>query len=463
MFCTKCGTKNSDDNAFCTNCGAKLNRPAPSASKPVNNEQGETTAVSSQNTDMADQTIVINVSNSHSQDNVQNTSSSDKTTVISPITSAPAKQIPIGTEPSQATSASPGRPQHAAISQQPTQVHKPILQQSSVQQNQPQPSRSQFAAQQAPVYATTAQRAASYSDIPVRSKSKNKIIIPVIIALVIIAAIVVTAFLTGGFGLMGVKAKSSVNEYTWEELSQISEKIGNASDETEAIEIAKKYNLVTKDGKLDGTQTKTVQLANGTSATVQIAGFAHDTKSSGEKAGITFIFCDAIDLQPMNADDTNSGGWDKSQLRSWLNSDGIRLLPKDLQNALVPVDKSTNNVGQTKNSSSISITTDSLWLFSCVELCGDTNWFASNDAAYNNVLNAEGKEYKLFMDCFVASGKQAEVLSKHYDNGFVWWWGRSPNPSTGERFFDTDKTGIIKGDMDYPSSLKGGVVPGFCI
>lgn len=461
MFCTKCGTKNSDDNAFCTNCGAKLNRPAPSASKPVNNEQGETTAVSSQNTDMADQTIVINVSNSHSQDTVQNTSSSDKTTVISPITSAPAKQIPIGTEPSQATSASPGRPQHAAISQQPTQVHKPILQQSSVQQNQPQPSRSQFAAQQAPVYATTAQRAASYSDIPVRSKSKNKIIIPVIIALVIIAAIVVTAFLTGGFGLMGVKAKSSVNEYTWEELSQISEKIGNASDETEAIEIAKKYNLVTKDGRLDGNQTKDVTLSDGTVVQVQIVGFCHDEKADGTgKAGLSFIFKDGLASRSINSTDSNSGGWDKSQARSWLASDGLGMLPGDLQNCILSVKKKTNNTGQTTTSSSVTTTTDKLWLFSSIELFGATSYYKDDRAYCNTILNTEGEKYKLFQDSDTAMGQTNSILKMHFMDAGCSWWLRSPVPSSKDRFCSVNLQGNYASDQaaeSYP------LLPGFSL
>ena len=32
MFCTKCGTKNEDNNAFCKNCGAKLVKPAVNSS-----------------------------------------------------------------------------------------------------------------------------------------------------------------------------------------------------------------------------------------------------------------------------------------------------------------------------------------------------------------------------------------------------------------------------------------------
>lgn len=48
--------------------------------------------------------------------------------------------------------------------------------------------------------------------------------------------------------------EKTLEDYTWEELSKISEEIGNAPDEGAAIEIAKGYKLTTEDGKLDGTR-----------------------------------------------------------------------------------------------------------------------------------------------------------------------------------------------------------------
>ena len=72
----------------------------------------------------------------------------------------------------------------------------------------------------------------------------------------------------------------------------------------------KKYNLCTPDGKLDGTQVKNVTLFDGTTTQVQIAGFAHDDKTVGSgKAGITFIFKDAVAEHSMNNSRTNAGGW----------------------------------------------------------------------------------------------------------------------------------------------------------
>lgn len=168
----------------------------------------------------------------------------------------------------------------------------------------------------------------------------------------------------------GAAVKSAVEAYTWDELSRISAEIGAAGDEAAAIEVAKKYNLCTPEGKLDGTQVKSVALADGTQTTVQIVGFAHDDKTAGGKAGITFIFGDCVGEAPMNSTDTNAGGWEASQMRAYLNGDWRTQLPQDLDAVIVPVDKLSNNVGETDAVSAVTTTSDALWLFSLSELAG---------------------------------------------------------------------------------------------
>ena len=129
---------------------------------------------------------------------------------------------------------------------------------------------------------------------------------PIAIVAAIVAVVIVVVIGVNVLG--GVPVKDSTEAYTWDELSRISDEIGKASDESAAVEIAKKYNLTTKDGKLDGTQTKSVTLTDGTRTAVQIAGFAHDEKTDGGKAGITFIFKDCIGEGKINPSNTNAGG-----------------------------------------------------------------------------------------------------------------------------------------------------------
>lgn len=317
---------------------------------------------------------------------------------------------------------------------------------------------------------------------------------PPIIAMVIAVVVLVAAMVTGGFGLSGCSSvssedsgknasvensaeennseegskeensKNSIEEYTWAELSAISSEIAEASDENAAVEIAKKYNLVGEDGILDGSQRKNVMLSDGTQTSVQIAGFVHDDKSDGGKAGITFIFSDAIAEHEINPVDTrttstvNTGGWEASEMRSWLGSEGKALLPQDLQDALVEVEKLTNNTGQTKDDSSVTATSDELWLFSYVELAGAPS---DEETQSFNVYSDEGSQYKLFRDQHVARYDLNSVLTKTYNGESCNWWERSPDAGTEACFRRVTNVGVP--DVNSLVNKDLAVVPGFCI
>lgn len=271
-----------------------------------------------------------------------------------------------------------------------------------------------------------------------------------------------------------VVVKSAVEAYTWDELSQISAEIGLAGDEAAAIEVAKRYNLCTPEGKLDGTQVKSVTLADGTQTTVQIVGFAHDDKTSGGKAGITFIFGDCVADAAMNTTDTNVGGWEASKMRAYLNGDWLVQLPEDLYSVIVPVEKLTNNVGYSQDLSSITSTSDTAWLFSAVELSGRSDsWYdagsTENWQSCNDIQNAQGTEYKLFADMAVGDGGDNEILIRDVEAGdgtTRFWWNRSPMPlssgSFGGVYCNSYPYSAGPGAGGEANSLNG-VVPGFCI
>lgn len=65
-----------------------------------------------------------------------------------------------------------------------------------------------------------------------------------IVAAVVIMAIAVVVLLP-----KGPQVKSCLNDYSWEEIAQISKLISKKGDQNGAIEIAKKYHLCTADGK----------------------------------------------------------------------------------------------------------------------------------------------------------------------------------------------------------------------
>ena len=306
--------------------------------------------------------------------------------------------------------------------------------------------------------------------------------------LAVVIMMVIGISMVGCSSGSGVEVKDSTEAYTWDELSKISGEIAKASDESAAVEVAKKYHLTTADGKLDGTQTKSIELNNGTQTYVQIAGFYHDEKTNGSgKAGITFIFGDVIAAHAMNTADTSNGGWEASSMRSWLALDGMNMLPNDLKGLIVEVKKYTNNVGGSigydGDSSSITSTSDKLWLFSYMELCGahasDSEDLldegAEDDVSvpWYALYEAEGQEYQLFRDLGVSpwSGDN-QILCKPYEkdefgygDGPYAWWERTPylgNYSEGTRFLNVTSEGDADGYLSA-DAYRVGVVPGFCI
>lgn len=287
-----------------------------------------------------------------------------------------------------------------------------------------------------------------------------------LVGIVAVTVLFIVGFSTGWFGLAagsGVAVKGGLNDYSWEELSKISKEIAGSGDEQAALRVAGRYHLVGENGRLDGSQTKSLRLNDGTETTVQIAGFCHDTKTEGGKAGLTFVFCDAIAKRPMNTASTNAGGWEASSLRSWLGSEGVLLLPYDLQARLVAVDKLSNNTGETMTSKAVTTTSDYLWLFSLTELCGtlDGDALPTADVYESAIFDAEGTQYELFQNADINLFSANSALVKQFGQGASSWWERSANPASSNQFLNVQPNGT-------PYSLElaegeGGVLPGFCL
>ncbi len=139
----------------------------------------------------------------------------------------------------------------------------------------------------------------------------------------------------------------------------------------------------------------------------------------------------------MNPTDTNAGGWEASQMRGYLNSDVMTLLPEDLKSAIVPVDKLTNNVGKTQDISAVTATSDSLWLFSLAELAGPISAAELLGGSYGwaaDIFNAEGSRYQLFSDTGVIWNNENSTLVKNLQGSPDSWWGRSPYPDSSGDF-----------------------------
>lgn len=250
--------------------------------------------------------------------------------------------------------------------------------------------------------------------------------------------------------------RAGLAEYSWDELSAIADEIAQASD---PIEIARYYKLVNSSGKLEG-QVKLVKFA-GVEHYVQIIGFAQDEKTSGGKAGITFQFTDILALKKMRNSKSNAGGWAyNNDIRDWLGSRVGGKLPKELRRHIVSVEKLTNNDGKTSRTSSVTASSDKLWIPSYIEVFGTTD---------KAVLSAEGSQYQRFRDEGVTDAHDSTervknpTLIKTYKGSKKSWWLRSPNPESSTTVYDIYST---TGEWNMSHANTGGsigVCPCFCL
>ncbi len=269
-----------------------------------------------------------------------------------------------------------------------------------------------------------------------------------------------------------VTPQASLAEYSWKDLSSISSEISAAGSREAALEIAKSYNLVTSDGAMTG-DTKEVELSDGSTITVELADIYHDDKSDGSgKAGLTFICASSIGQHAMNSTGTIDGGWESSEMRSWLASDVLSSLPEDLSGVILQVNKMTNNTGSTSDAASVTATSDTLWLLSAREVCGTVDWFAheygANYASYDDVCNGEGEQYALFSQAGVGPRTDPNGALKRVgvDGAATAWFYRSAMNYTfenieGSFFYEALDSGYPYGHA-APETAQG-VVFGFCV
>jgi hypothetical protein len=266
----------------------------------------------------------------------------------------------------------------------------------------------------------------------------------------------------------GLEVRDTVNDYSWDELSRLSAAMHDTGSEDGAIALAKTYHLTKSNGKLDGTQAKDLVLADGTTVQVQVAGFCHDDLTDGSKAGISFVFKDAIAVEPMYSPEADSvSGWEQSSMRTWLNDEWMANLPQDLQDVIVPASKYSNNVGETQDLACVTPTSDKLWLLSNIELEGKVD-FEKARKAYEDIWNAEGSQYQIYDDIGIAwmapsksSIKNLLTPDSSVDGGKpCGWWLRTSCPDDAGKFRRVGEDGAL-GKAN--AGQNAGVAPGFCL
>ena len=290
----------------------------------------------------------------------------------------------------------------------------------------------------------------------------------------VVAGLGVIGAATHGFGipdyLDGIR--SSLDDYTWDQLQEISLKIKAAETRNEAREIAKRYHLLDADGHIPYPCTKRVKLTNGLEVGAQLVGIRHDELLDGTgKAGLTFMF-DAGIAERNAAAQPLSAGWADCELREWLDSDGLKLLPNELRALIKGVKKVSNNVGVARSASCLSELPATLWLPAMVELCGNQppESFTEDFHYLADIYNGEGKEYQLFRELKVSPYTTNETLVRQWKGKDTCWWERTASPDTSESegTLYMNRVGHDGDVFTYATSADNPkkrtcVIPGFCI
>lgn len=223
-------------------------------------------------------------------------------------------------------------------------------------------------------------------------------------------------------------AQKTLEESTWEEINAASLD-GSAS---------KKWNV---------GDEKTITLTTGEEITLQILGFKHDDLTDGSgKAGITFGMKNLLAATyQMNSNNSNGSGWYRSVMKTSTMVTLLSQLPTDLSAVIKTVNKSTMKGGQATDT---EISTNSLFLFSLVELNSTTN------TGYKD----EGTQYEYWKTR--SNGTDwIKKLSNGSGEAYVWWL-RTPYTGNTKAF-----RGINAGGYSnyYGANTANGVCFGFCV
>ena len=181
-----------------------------------------------------------------------------------------------------------------------------------------------------------------------------------------------------------------------------------------------------------GTKFST-KLTNGQTLEYRIIGINHDDLADGSgKAGLTFLTTSTTINSRMNAKNSNTGGWEKSELRQKMNSGEIwKLMPSDLQSKVKAVTKLTNNVNGTDKNAAVTATSDKLFLLSYSEIVPTSYWASSYPWT-----SSEGTQYEAFKGKVTNnfSGNESLKIGSY-------WWERSVYPNYSYSFLCVNTNG----------------------
>ena len=192
---------------------------------------------------------------------------------------------------------------------------------------------------------------------------------------------------------------------------------------------------------------KTIELTNFGTHTLRIANKTECTNETSETAcGFVVEFADIIENHSMNNADINTGGWENSELRTYLNSAIYDTIPSDVKNVI----STTNVVSSYKTTDFFLVeSSDKLYLLTSKEVFG---------AAKGDIVDSQTRQLDYYKNKGITLTSGQHFAIKQYNNVNASIWLRSSN---GAGVFTALDSG---GNWNnFEASTKVGVSPAFRI
>ena len=204
----------------------------------------------------------------------------------------------------------------------------------------------------------------------------------------------------------------------------------------------------TKKVSIGGTNY-TVRVANNTTPTE-----CNDSNFSQTACGFVVEFADIVENRQMNSTNTNVGGWEASEMRTYANGAFFNNLPEDLRNVIIET-KVVSGHGSTTGETNFP-STDKIYLLSAHEVWedGTSNQVSTYDTAYNQT-----RQLDYYKNLGVTTSSFSGAIKK-YNNSNSDWWLRAAYSGSSKYFFTVRNYGY----WNYTYAFDPvGVAPAFRI
>ena len=193
--------------------------------------------------------------------------------------------------------------------------------------------------------------------------------------------------------------------------------------------------------------TKTIELTNFGTHTLRIANNTECTTETSKTAcGFVVEFADIIEKHSMNNTNINTGGWENSELRTYLNSTIYDAIPSDVKNVI----STTKVVSSYKTTEFLLVeSNDNLYLFTSKEIFG---------TAKGDIVDSQTRQLDYYKNKGITLTNGQRFAIKKYNGVDSQMWLRSSN-GTGV-FTALDSGGNWN---NFEASTSQGVSPAFRI